>query len=262
MPAHPVGPALGRKVAAECAAIQQALAGRKQVHGRVHEARKAIRRVRALLALVERKLDVEAADRVLQRVGDGLSALRDAYAATDVSTNVGKIDGRRRWSPVTALLRERADHIAERVLIGDPGFLARRRRIEQVAIKLQKLPWESVTAADIRKGLQRQCKRTDKAGARAKKDPSPDHLHRWRRRTRRLRMQFDGLSALKMKGLSLPSHASRKLHRLTDSLGWHQDLQVLKGLVRRMPGLAERNNLVARLQALEGEIQEQVGEAN
>ena len=262
MPAHPVGLRLGKRVAAECAAIDKALRDRTQIQGRVHEARKAIRRVRALLALVERHLDVAAEDRVLQQMGDGLSALRDAFAASQVAVEVGKIDGRARWSPVAKALRKRADDVAVRVLRADPGFHARRLRLQRIAQRLTMLPWDSISSARIKAGLLRQCKRTDRAGARAKADPSPDNLHRWRRRTRRLRMQFDIVDHMRIARADIPTHASRKLHKRSDTLGWHQDLEILSALLRRLPGITDRKDLLLRLASLGGEVQAEVGEVH
>lgn len=259
MPAHPVGIRLSRRVAAECAAIDAALGGRTLIHGRVHEARKAIRRLRAMLALVARNLDVTTEDRVLQQMGDGLSALRDAFAASSVAIEVGKHDGHTRWSPVAKALRTRADEVAVRVLRADPGFHARRRRIQRIARKLAELPWDQVSSAQIKAGLRRQNKRTERARARAKADASADNLHRWRRRTRRLRMQFDAVDQLKIPRADLPTHASRKLHKLSDSLGWNQDLEILIALLRRLPGIVDRKVLLERLTLLRAEVQEQVG---
>lgn len=253
-----MGGEFGQLVRADCLAIEKALASRKGIHSRVHEARKAIRRVRALLSLVEHRLDVESADLALQRIGDGLSTLRDACAAAGVSSQVGKLDEKKRWVPVTAALRARADSVAARVLKSDPRFAKRRRTVQQVMGQLQKLPWDDLKTEHVRNGLQRQHKRTTEAGRRAKKDPTAENLHRWRRRARRLRMQVDALASLDVRNISLREHSAKKLHKLSDSLGWHQDIQVLQTLVQRLPGLHERSTLLAHLEKLESKLPDEV----
>ena len=60
---------LGRLVHEECLAAIEALDSDQNVHLRIHQARKAIRRARSLIALVARELDTGTAD------GSGAAAL-------------------------------------------------------------------------------------------------------------------------------------------------------------------------------------------
>lgn len=245
-----LGSQLGHLVLNECTAAERALAARRGVHGRVHEARKAIRRTRSLLALVADRIDVEPADLVLQRISDELSRMRDAYAVIEVSRQVGKQMGKQRWAPVTAALRQRAVGMAARMQEEDPQFRRRRLAIQKTAASLSTLPWQEIEVGDIRSGIQQQRKRTHKAELRARKIPNADNLHRWRQRTRRLRMQVDALSSLSCKAISSGTKQSRKLHKLSDELGRHQDMDVLKGLLRRLPGIDGRKALIAQLEEL------------
>lgn len=249
------GQALGRLVSAECAAIVHALRAPLAVHTRVHEARKAIRRVRALLALAEdgdATFDVRPADQILQRVGDGLSRLRDAHAAMETARTLAQREGRKPWRPVIDALRERSQVLVARELARDPGFARRQSIVQGAAHYLELQPWETLKATQIRAGLQRQRRRVERAARRAKKTPDAENLHRWRRRARRLRMQVDALPKLKPQWSphDVATPRAKALHKLTDALGWQQDLHVLATLLRRLPGIAERKRLQARLREL------------
>lgn len=253
MPRHSTGKALGELVRAECQAVIDALRAPRAVHTRVHEARKAIRRARALLALAQdggADFDVGPADRILQRVGDGLSRLRDAHAAIETARSLAAEQGRSAWRPVIDALRERSKALVARELARDPGF-ARRQSIVQGALHhLQQQPWETLKSTHIRAGLQRQRRRVQRAARRAKKHPDSENLHRWRRRVRRLRMQMDALPRLKGDWRHDAVKASKSLHQLSDALGRQQDLHVLMRLLRHLPGIPGRAALQQRLHEL------------
>ncbi|HVJ38251.1 MAG TPA: CHAD domain-containing protein [Stenotrophomonas sp.] len=255
MPRHSAGHALGKLVHEECSAVIAGLRGRKALHTRVHEARKAIRRARALLALAEdgdAAFDIGPADRILQRVGDSLSRLRDAHVAIDTARLVGKQTETKRWRPVVIALRARSAGLIAHELERDPGLARRVSTVEGALHYLDALPWAELTAAQIRAGLQRQHRRVERAARRAGKHPDADRLHTWRRKVRRLRMQVEALPKLKPHwSKSTPSAPkSKSLHKLSDALGREQDLQVLAGLLRRLPGLDDRAARRAELDAL------------
>lgn len=255
MPRHSAGLALGRLACEECGAALVALRSRRGIHVRVHEARKAVRRTRALLALVRDSgadLALEPLDAALRRLGDSLSQLRDAHVATETAKALCRDDDRRPWRPVASALRIRAQTLVERERIRDPGFGRRCRSIERVLAQLQQQPWQDISPSQVRAGLQRQQQRVARAERRARHHPDAERLHDWRRKVRRLRMQLDALPRL---GPHAPkAHApakARALHRLADALGLHQDRHVLSQLLTRLPGIEDRAGLRARLTALD-----------
>ncbi|WP_052633753.1 CHAD domain-containing protein [Pseudoxanthomonas suwonensis] len=221
----------------------------------MHEARKAIRRARSALALVEKRLDIGSADRTLQRVGDSLSSLRDAHATVETLARVDELDGGDRWAPAMATLRAHADQVAVVVQGGDPGFAWRQRAIARATAQLAGLPWKTVKPAHLREGLGRQSARVERSVARARKSPTPENIHRWRRRARRLRMQLEAVAKLEERRLQVDAQQPKKLRRLADELGWYQDIQALMQLVRRLPDVPERAALAARLDELLGQCQ-------
>lgn len=238
----------------ECQAIRRALGNRRDPCESVHEARKAIRRLRSLLALSSGCVDgLAAPDRSLQGLGNGLSTLRDAHVASVAAETLAGEDQSVPWRPLAQLLARRRDSLLAQALARDPGFVRRRREVAQVERTLQGLDWTALDATHLRAELRRSRKRAAKAKRRADSSPSPENIHRWRRRARRLRMQLEVTRALSpklAKQVAKPSLRKQldALQKLADELGWQQDMQVLLGLLARTRGVADRAVLLKQLQ--------------
>lgn len=222
----------------ECDAILQGLSARRDRHDAVHAARKAIRRLRALLALLEHSdLDASRVDRVLQRLGDSLSRIRDAHVVSETAMVLKRNHPGLAWRTAVDALSHRREHIMRSEMDGDPEFARRRRLLSQVDAWLTVQAWDSLGAGTFESGIARSTRRAAKAARRAAHDDDPESIHRWRRRIRRLRMQQEALQVL---GISVRprggGHASttKALHKLSDQLGWQQDLRMLRNLVRPM----------------------------
>lgn len=221
-----------------CRSLLRTLSSQRRVHISIHTARKAIRRLRALLSLLA-FVESEDSDHVLKRVGDSLSALRDAHVAVLTAERLGKQGAKEAWRPVVVCLRRRRDVLIQRALVRDPEFRLRRTRVERVARALEALPWQELNAADLRSALKRSRRRVAKARRRAKDDPSMQNLHRWRRRVRRLRMQLEAVAEfapdVAKKATKHPIESeTRSLEKLGDRLGERHDEAVLQKLLRRL----------------------------
>ena len=238
----------------ECRAIGRALAAKRRIHTGIHDARKAIRRLRALLALVEDRIpEASAIDASLERLGDGLSLLRDAHVVVETA---GKFAAghRKDWKPAMQALKARRDERLERALARDPGFLERRALVRRLEARIEFLDWSRLRLADLREGVEASQVRLDNAEQRAAFDLQPEHLHRWRRRVRRLRFQLEVIGKLSpeaMQKLSRrhPGRDPKALHRLGDALGDRRDEQLLASALRRTKGLANRPALLAQMDA-------------
>lgn len=164
-------------------------------HAGVHQARKAIRRTRAVLALAGDALGrrATAVDVALGRLCRGLSPLRDAQALVEALARLGA----NAPEPLRAALpeldtaaRTRRDAMLAGALARDPDFTRRRARLAALRAALASLPWASVDPATVAAALARSERRTAKATRRAAKHPEDhDTWHRYRRRLRRLRQQ-------------------------------------------------------------------------
>jgi CHAD domain-containing protein len=237
----------------ECRAIRGALQHREDIGDAIHEARKAIRRLRSLFALAEDRVDgLASLDRSLERLGEGLSTLRDAYVAIDTARTLAATDATAPWLALVKALVRRHDTLLAQALAGDPGFARRRRTAKRVERVLQQLDWTPLRAKDLRKALKRSQRRVARAGRRVEEAPTPENMHRWRRRTRRLRMQLGTVRMARpgiAKAVAKPSvrEELEALHALSEQLGWQQDLQVLRSLVSRMRNVPERSLLSEHL---------------
>ena len=151
------------------------------------------------------------------------------------------------WAPAAAALMARADRLARRELALDPSLARRRRAIARARRQLEALPWDTLSAASIKRGLARQAQRVEKATRRSHQDRSPENRHRLRRRVRRLRMQVDALAGLGIRVSGHPPPASARLRRLSDALGREHDRIVLVEALRRTRRLDRRTELLRLL---------------
>lgn len=243
------GAAARARARRECAEISRALARRRDLHGGIHRARKAIRRLRSLLALAAGRFDeVGAIDRRLAQLCDGLSGVRDAQALRTTAGSLAAKADASAWTPLIAHLAARRDALADRLLATDPGLARRRTIAAQVAADLDAIDWERLRRKDLAAGWKRARTRLAKAAKRASEDPSPQNLHRYRRRLRRLRMQWDALQAIAA-DVTAPVDAKRikALRRTSDRLGRLRDLQALRNAARRATDVPHRAELLSRL---------------
>jgi CHAD domain-containing protein len=236
----------------ECRAIGRALAAKRRVHSAIHEARKSIRRLRALLALVDDRIEeATPIDAQLERLGDGLSLLRDAHVVIETANRLA-VGRRKQWRPAIEALEARRDARLERVLASDPGFLRRRALLTRLEARLEFLDWSRLRLEDLEEGVEASQRRVDGAEKQAAFDPAPEHLHRWRRRVRRLRFQLDALGKLSPEAMHKlsrrhPGRDPKALRRLGDALGDRRDEQLLESALRRTKGLANRPGLIAQI---------------
>ena len=141
MSAAEAGEAFRQRALHECAAIAAALSSASDPHPAVHSARKAIRRLRSLLALLQHAaLDVEAADLGLKRLGHGLSRLRDAHVVVEVARQLQERVADPRWKGVIRMLVLRREGLLQATLQRDPGFARRLRVLAAVQQQLAVQP--------------------------------------------------------------------------------------------------------------------------
>lgn len=217
-----------------------ALLDSKDRHKGIHQARKAIRRVRSLLRLAEPALEA-AADDIdirLRRSVRSLRALRDSHAALAVAQRVFECETDGIWLTVVPLLTERRDGLLTKALQKDPRFRRRRRDLGALAERLALMDWDDVTDDAIAQGLVRSELEERCAWAKALSDATLVGLGIWRRRVRRLQTQLKFAQRAQTHGLLLaygrhPESLIRRLSAQSSQIGAIRDLRTLRRVLNR-----------------------------
>ncbi len=239
--------------------VRQALEKKRDRHLAVHAARRAIRRLRATLALGRDVFGAEfaAIDGSLDRLAAGLSALRDAQVVVEAAVELAN-DHHPYWKKISGQLKHRRDLLLDTALLLDPDFSKRRARTSRIELAIADLQWTELTRKVVRNAVLHSLKRLEKAHGIARAEGSATSIHRWRKRARRLRLQLETLNgtadSASKKGLEVVKRkvkSTRSLRRLADRLGWRQDLQVLRSSIRHI-----ENPVLAKL--LRSEIDQEI----
>ena len=218
--------AFGRIAAEE---IDLAMAQSRRLHRgeAVHNARKALKRLRALLRSLRvafpKKL-FRAENRHIAATCRRISPLRDVHVQL---RTLGKLK---------AAASPAGDHIRRQLLRQQSSFIRRipalrktvRALLDVSRQSLASWPLRKATAEDLASGLKRIYKQGREAFKAARKSPTPGHLHAWRKKTKSLGY---GLEMIKNLGSGELSKMIRSSDILTEALGDDQDLfMVLRAL--------------------------------
>jgi CHAD domain-containing protein len=251
----PVAQALAGIADGQCRAAMRALGNVEDRHGGVHQARKAIRRLRATLILCRKAFGdaLLPVDRDLQRLASSLSSLRDAQAVIGTAEKLAT-DGHDEWLAVADALRRRRDTLLDDALAKDPGFKRRCHQLRAARQAISALPWSQLRAKTLRKAWEKTTSKVDELADEHAAKPTAASLHRWRRRVRRQRLQLETLRKLHKKvgqhaAAHLP-HKGKTLHELTklaNELGFRQDLQVLRAALVQVADPARLPHLRGRI---------------
>jgi CHAD domain-containing protein len=255
-PAPSIPAALALLAGRECRSAARSLANVKERHRGIHEARKALRRLKSLLALGAEPFaaslpDLEAR---IAKLATGLSPLRDAHVAVHLAQSLSAPGDDPVWQDAIVALEHRRDGHLAAALHKDPRFLGRRHRIRDLCDLVEALPWKTVRRRTIEEALARSERRVARAEKRARKNPTTANLHRWRRRARRLRMQLDAWRRV-LKATGKTAHhrskqdkaAARAMSKLSDALGARQDLRALRTTLRRLKAPLVLDPLLQRI---------------
>ena len=193
-------------------------------HGGIHEARKCLRRARAMLALGVDVLGTGAMrlDTELARLCRGLSGLRDAQAVVEA---LHRLNGDTQLpsavrSLAVKMARQQRDDILDKVMADDIEFGQRRQRLLRAETRLERLDWSSITRDGVKDALARSFRRMERARRRAKRRQDDDQAwHTFRRRLRRWRHQNSLLAEIAPR----LSRSSKQFDQQAAALGDSQD---------------------------------------
>lgn len=233
---------LRQVAAAELDAARSALAALPgdDPHDGIHAARKAIKRLRALLRLARPVLGKPLYRRENVRLRDAarrLSAVRDARALIDTFDTLAahyakRIDFSRMLPLRTALAADlvsvtlRRDQLSTSVAeVVD--------ELEATAAAMAAWPLDDAAPKALARGLGRTHRRARKEWRQACEVHDPETLHAWRKRAKYLRHMYELMDGLK--DAEAADHAAA-FHALGDVLGEHHDLEVLRARLDALSG--------------------------
>jgi CHAD domain-containing protein len=194
----------------------------------IHEARKRLKVARAALRLLRWALGARVyrrENRALRNVARPLGAIRDA--AMLIKTFDALARGMRSRRDVVSL-RERlvaSKHDARRRALGTRtrmNAILRSLRATRDRARTWKLDSDGWSA--LGPGARRVYRSARQALEEARRDPSPERLHEWRKRTKYLRHVLEFLGPVSPPLMGRREHVA---HALSDALGKDHDLSVL-----------------------------------
>jgi CHAD domain-containing protein len=220
--------------------------------GAVHDARKHLKKTRALLRLARPALGRKAYRRendALRDVGLALSGTRDADVLVETATRLAERAPGQLPAEAFAQLREALAAEAERgrAADGGPALAAAIEALRAAELRVEAWPLHDAGWEQLLAGLARAYERGFTAFAAARAEPTPELLHAWRKRAKDLWYQ-QRLLAPAWPGV-LGAQAE-EAHVLTELLGDDHDLAVLAERLRAPAPLtpvvdAERPALLA-----------------
>jgi CHAD domain-containing protein len=240
---------------------------------RVHEARKALKRLRALLGLLRDELGEQTYEResgLLRETGRSLARARDAAVLLStledlIARHPGKLAGRRGVLRLRTRLQHERDGASELALAGtatQAGSLAELRAMRDRVNGWQLAERGGIGAIEPALGRlygkgRKRMRRAAKAKGENRRTRS---LHEWRKRVKDLRYAAEMLGASKV---------AKRADELGELLGEEHDLAVLAQRVRRdakatralgasgAPGRRTRKQLLRLIARRRGKLRKQ-----
>jgi CHAD domain-containing protein len=202
----------------------------------VHEARKAIKRMRALARLLRDELgerEFKSANRSLRAAGRRLAVARDAEVRLATLRGLVGRHPKALTRPGIHRLEERLE--AEREQAVEPSD--REQVLEDIAaMRGQLARWNLIDHdfAAVSPGLGRIYREGRRRHAHVKREhgSDPQDVHDWRKRVKSLYYALDMLGGKQAKGAR---KATRRADRLGELLGEEHDLWMLRAYVERHP---------------------------
>lgn len=194
--------------------------------GSVHGARKEIKKLRAALRLVRAGIgrdDYRKVAKTLRRAADCLAASRDAWVTLKAFEKLAGASGSR-FAAVKKALRKHCQREDKRFWKND-AVKKSGRRLRKTARRVDALKIPAAGWAAIEPGLRQSYQSGREAFALVRREPSPEHLHAWRKHVKNLWYQL----RLLCPSWPAPARALMKQAELLgEMLGDDHDLTLLK----------------------------------
>jgi CHAD domain-containing protein len=253
---------IGEQLRAACGQLRST--GERIDEG-VHEARKNLKKSRALLRLIRPALggNYTAQNGELRDAGRRLSALRDAEAVAETARRLRQQAHERAANQLLDETYRQLMEQKERILnhFYESGELAGvADSLEETAGRIADESLRRVSAAMIAEGVAEAVRRGRKAFAVARKSREASDFHEWRKRAKDFRYQISFLDRLWPQVLEGYAESARDVEQ---SLGEDHNLSVLRGMVTagdtKSPGLEPLLKIVDAEQQRLREQAERIG---
>ena len=201
----------------------------------IHEIRKELKRARATLRLLREPLGTVAYRRentILRNTARPMTPLRDGQVLLEAfNTLLGTVRLPKRATASNdihrMLLRERS--------VAHSQWQARAKTSDTNALRAVRVRMQGVNQARLDRarlsvGVERAYKKARKTYVRAKRDPSDDRLHEWRKQVKYFLHQLQVAQPLEPKRIV---KSVNKAHKLADHLGVDHDLALLQQKILR-----------------------------
>jgi hypothetical protein len=237
---EPLPDGLRRIVRGQLLDAQQALAS-PPAGDAVHAVRKRMKRLRSVLRLGRAGIDDDTRTRenaAYRDAGRELAAGRDAQVRLETLDRLTRRAGAGLPERITAPLRLRLHHEREAATSGQTGaaLAATGTALEHALGRTHDWTFAGEDVATLRPGLQRIYRRGRRGMRAVQRDPSPEHLHAWRKRVKDLWHAAELMREAKPKALK---KTARRAHTLAGLLGDAHDLHVLREYVEAHPDCFE-----------------------
>ncbi len=220
---------------------------------RIHQARKRFKRVRAVLRLLREELGevYEWENAWFRDAGRDLSRIRDAQAMVETCERLMELHRLTRDEPILArlhqLLVERRERVVGESTESGNGVsqLTASLRDARDRVRSWHLPNDDFEL--LAAGLGRVYRQTRRLYRMAYVEPTPEHFHEWRKR---VKDSWHHMELFQNAWPDVLKGRTRSLHALSDILGEHQDLHVLRISLHQEPALQLESEDLERLLAL------------
>jgi CHAD domain-containing protein len=214
-------------------------ASQRQFGEAVHETRKRLKRLRASVRLARDGIGEETYERenaAFRMAGRRLSAGRDAHVLLETIDSLSERFADELPARVTAVLRARLEderkHAEAAAQHDEAGTAAVIDELERGLTRTPAWTFDNDDFDALSPGLRRIYRRGRKRMRAARKDPSAENLHEWRKRVKDLWHATQIVRAAQPKRLK---RVSRRAHKLADLLGDGHDLSMLRDYVETHP---------------------------
>jgi CHAD domain-containing protein len=229
-----IGPQLAHIVARESRKAAEEVAAASPAEESVHEARKHVKKIRAVLHMLRSELggDYDSLNNWNRSAAHRISAVRDADALIGTMKSLRKrypavicTGFRTATATLEARRREAYARLAGRHLSDITHMLERSRRSLRSSVR------HAANGRSLRDGIARGYRRARHEMAQAAASTDDARFHLWRRRVK------DHWYQMRLvEGFSTRAHARiLALGRLQEWLGEHHNLSVLRGVILEQP---------------------------